>query len=329
MKQYFLLLGIIGIIILSCEKNDDIDNEKNDKNNEFSIDSLVTISSNLPFAGYRDLMFIDEKTGYVLSDNFIGKTTDGGYSWTTYSIDYSVYTKKIQFTDNQIGYIIAGKNNSGILLKTTDGGQSWNTIDLNTSECPVGLIFLNNDTGFITGKDLFVKTTNGGKTWINLKKDDTFKYFLGVNFKNNNEGIVTALNGECFITSDGGQNWNSFYATDYLSDDIYFVEDKTLISRNTNPWFDLTNRKEIASPPGYSKSVFFNSKQSIAAGIHYAELGYFPYNDIYITNDGWKTYSQTTLSSTASRPCIAKMSDSKVMIIYSSLGDTYVTILKK
>ena len=199
MKQYFLFFGIIGIFFLSCGKNDDIDNGKND--NEMPLDSLVTISSNLPFAGYRDLMFLDENIGYVLSDNFIAKTTDGGYSWVTYSIpiDYPIYPMKIQFTDTQTGYVIAGENNLGILLKTTDGGQNWNTIDLNTLDCPMGMFFISNDIGFITGKDLFVKTMNGGKTWVNLKKDNTFKYFLGVNFKNNNEG-------DC-----NGYQWRVFY----------------------------------------------------------------------------------------------------------------------
>ena len=311
MKQYFLFLGIIGIL-LSCKKNDGIDNGKNDNDNEISLDSLVTISSNLPFARYCDLTFLDENTGYVLSGNFIAKTTDGGYSWATYSIpiDYPVYPMKIQFTDSQTGYVIAGENNLGILLKTTDGGQNWNTIDLNTLECPRGMFFLNNDIGFITGKDLFVKTMNGGETWVNLKKDNTFKYFLGVNFKNDNEGIVTATNGEYFTTSNGGITWNNSNSIYYLSENIYFVDNKILVSSWDGSLFDVTNDKEIVSlMSGYLKFAFLNPKQSIAAGTHYEELGYFPYNDIYVTNDGWQTYSQKTLSSTASSPCIAKMSD--------------------
>ena len=328
MKQYFLFLGIIGIILLSCEKKDDIDNERDNNDTEISLDSLVTIQSNLPFAGYRDLMFLDENVGYVLSHNFIAKTTDGGYSWTSYELPivYPVYANKMQFMNEQIGYIIAGENNLGLLLKTIDGGQNWEEIDLNTYDCPYGMFFIDSETGFITEKGLFVKTLDGGKTWTNLKKESTFIY-LGVNFKNEKEGIVTS-NSEYFKTTDGGTTWNSYNATDYLSDDIYFVENKTLVSRNSTPClFDLTNNEGVASPPGYSKFVFFNSKQSIAAGIHYEEFGYFPYNDVYVTNDGWKTYSQKILSSTASSSCIAKMSKNKVMIIYSSLEETYVKLL--
>jgi hypothetical protein len=329
MKQYFMFLGIIGIILLSCEKND---NGRNDNDNKISLDSLVTISSNLPFSDYRDLMFLDENIGYALSVNFIAKTTSGGNSWITFSlpIDFpAVYPKKIQFVDSQNGYIIAGGRNLGVLLKTTDGGQNWSIIDLNTYKCPMGMFFLNNDTGFIAGSNLFVKTMDGGETWINLKKDNLFKSFFGVNFKNDKEGIVT-LSNEYFKTTDGGITWNNFNTIDYLSEFTYFVENQILVSRNSSPsLFDLTKNEGIVSAPYDSKFVFLNSKQSIAAGRHYEELGFFPYNDIYVTNDGWKTYSQKTLSSTASRPCIAKMSDNKVMIIYSSLGESYVMTLKK
>ena len=75
-KQFFLFIGIFGITLLSCEKKDDIGNGKGNNDTEISLDSLVTISSNLPFSRYRDLVFIDENIGYVLSDNFVAKTTD-------------------------------------------------------------------------------------------------------------------------------------------------------------------------------------------------------------------------------------------------------------
>ena len=344
MKQYFLLFGIIGLILFSCEKKDDIDNGKddidngnddidngNDNNVEISLDSLELIVSNLPNGGYRDLVLINENTGYALSSNFVAKTTDGGYTWISYPIPiaHPIAPMKIQFTDSQTGYIIAGENNLGILLKTTDGGQNWNTIDLNTYECPIGMFFLNNDIGFITGKGLFVKTLDGGRTWINLKKEHTFMY-LGVNFKNDKEGIVTALNGEYFKTTDGGETWNNYNTVDYLTHNIYFVEDNVFVSRNGDPClFDLTNNKGIVSLPINPTFAFFNSKQSIAVGEHWEELGYFSYNNICVTNDGWKTYSRKILSSTISGSLIAKMSDNKVMIIYSSLSDTYIMTLKK
>ena len=331
-KRFLLLIGFIGLFLFSCKEDDDI-GKGADNNKEISLDSLNTIPSNLPFAKYRDLMFLDENTGYVLSDKFIAKTTDGGHLWTTYPIpiDYpQQYPLKMQFIDNLTGYITAGENNLGILLKTTDGGQNWNTINLNTLDCPEGMFFLNNDIGFITGKDLFAKTMNGGETWTNLKNDTTFKYFLGVNFKNENEGIVTATNGEYFRTSDGGTTWSSFNTVDYLTKNIYFVENQIIVSRNSSAsLFDLIKNEGITTAPYNSKFVFFNSKQSIAAGTHYEELGFFPYNDIFITNDGWKTYSQKTLSSTPSSPCIAKMSESKIMIIYSSLSESYVITFKK
>ena len=146
------------------------------------------------------------------------------------------------------------------------------------------------------------------------------------------KGIATATNGEYFTTSDGGTIWNSSGSIYYLSENIYFVDNKTLVSSwgGSPSLFDVDDNKEIVLLMSDKlKFAFLNSKQSIAIGRYYEEFSYFPYNDIYVTNDGWKTYSHKTLSSAASSPCIAKMSDNKVMIIYSSLEDTYVMTLKK
>src|SRR4030043_311764 len=71
-----------------------------------------------------------------------------------------------QFTDSQTGYIIGGDTTGGYLLKTVDAGQTWqlNNLDTPGKDRPTGMFFLNNTTGFISGKKLFRKTTDGGRT---------------------------------------------------------------------------------------------------------------------------------------------------------------------
>ena len=310
MKQYFLFLGIIGIILLSflsCKKKDNIDD---------SLDNLVTIASNLPkLTAYYDLMFINENVGYALSKSFVAKTTDGGYSWTTFEIPKHSYNGKIQFIDEQIGYVI-GQNNR-VLLKTTNGGQDWEEIDLNTyGYSPWGIYFLDKDTGFIVGEDLFIKTTDGGKSWANLKREDRITY-LDVNFKNNKEGIVTFSNGEYFETTDGGTTWNNLkYNTVNSLYSIYFVENKTLVSTFHEKLLDITNNQEVISLPSSNlKFAFFDSKHSIATGT--LITGCWTQSDnVFITNDGWETYTKKTLSGTeGTNPICAKMSESKIMVL--------------
>ena len=56
-----------------------------------------------------------------MGDEFIKKTTDGGYSWVT-QYNQPAILFSIHFTDLSTGYAV-GTN--GIILKTTDGGVSF------------------------------------------------------------------------------------------------------------------------------------------------------------------------------------------------------------
>lgn len=320
MKPYFLFFGIIGIIFFSCERNDDIDNGK-----DLLLDNLLTLTSNLPNAKYVDLMFISEDIGYALSTSFVAKTTDGGYSWTTFEIPEYSNGEKIQFINEQIGYAITGTQHSGTLLKTTNGGQNWEEIDLHTPESPNGICFLDENTGFIVGSGLFIKTTDGGKSWTDVEIEDTYMY-LSVNFKNKAEGIATSFNGKYFKTIDGGSTWSNLeYNTVEHLYDIYFVENRTLVSTFHEHLLDLTNNQKVVSLPSSDlKFVFFDSDYSIATGTLITGC-WSSSSNIFITSDGWETYTQKTLSIEGTHPICAKMSDKKVMVI----TDRSVMILQK
>ncbi len=179
------------VSLLACRKENN--NPVIDNSPRLTFDSLKTLTSNIPNAVYPDLTFINETTGFAITQGYIVKTSDGGNTWTTINLPISTPLKKIQFTDNQTGYIIGGDNTFGVLLKTTDGGQNCIVKNLNALECPYGMYFLNNNTGFITGKNLFIKTIDGGLTWTSIKSN-AFRMFQDINFKNSTEGYVTSNN---------------------------------------------------------------------------------------------------------------------------------------
>lgn len=328
MKKIFYFL-ILSISLFACKKNSDniiIDNSPN-----LSFDSLKTLSSNIPNATYSDLTFINETTGFAITQGFIVKTSDGGKTWTTINLPINTPLKKIQFSDSQTGYIIGGDNTFGVLLKTTDGGQNWTSKNLNSLECPSGMFFLNNNTGFITGKNLFIKTTDGGQTWNSLKSN-AFRMFQDVNFKNNTEGYVTSNNGVYFKTTNGGNSWDSsrYISANYLYD-IYFTGNKTLIVQSSDSLVDFEHNYAITQKPSNSKKLlFFSPQKSIGIGFHY-EQGFYPYGDILITNDGWTTHYQKTFSTVdaISFTAIAKMNEKKVMILGGGFSGTKVMVLNR
>lgn len=326
MKRISISL-IFVFVLFSCSKPEVpvIDTVPN-----LSLDNLKTISSNIPDDDYSDLTFIDENIGFAVSKlGHIIKTSDAGYNWTQLKVPTSFRLEKIQFTDNQNGFVIGGNENSGYLLKTTNAGQTWNAINLNTFECPRGMFFLNNSVGFITGKGLFIKTVDGGQTWTSLKDDSSFMY-LDVNFKNENEGIVTSSNGKYYKTINRGTSWTKIQTTEVLSlYEIYYINSKTLIKNSNGELIDISNNSLLEVPsPG--KLLFLNSNKSIAIGQHYLSQGFYPYGDITITNDFWKNSLRKSYSPVNEAyvfRAISKINDKKVMILGHNANGTSIVVV--
>jgi photosystem II stability/assembly factor-like uncharacterized protein len=315
-------------ILFSCNKPDSpvIDTIPN-----LSLDNLKTISTNIPDDDYSDLTFIDQNTGFAVSKSgHIIKTSDAGYNWSKQTVPTSFRLEKIQFTDNQNGFVIGGNETSGYLLKTTDAGKTWNAINLNTMECPSGMFFINNSVGFITGKGLFIKTVDGGKTWTSLKDASSFMY-LDVNFKNKNEGIATSSNGIFYKTTNGGTSWTKVQTTETLFlYEIYYVNSKTLIKNSSGELIDISNNS-LVKVPNTSKLLFLNSNKSIAIGQLYPNQGFYPNGTITITNDFWQNSLQKLYSPVTEAyifRAISKINDKKVMILgHNANGASIVVVL--
>jgi hypothetical protein len=292
MKAQQIVTICISIVFLlsSCEKNDTPANFPN-----LSIDSLKILQTNIPGGLYTDLTFINEKTGFAIS-NFgaIIKTTDGGFGWEQLLSNVDFFLNKIQFTDNQTGYIIGGDNTGGYLLKTINAGLTWQLINLNTPDKgrPTGMFFLNGSTGFISGEKLFRKTIDGGQTWSEVM-DPVSENINDVSFKNGYEGYATSDNGKYFRSADGGKSWQSMQSntSDHLGK-IYFAGSKSYAKCRTSLFIDLgTGNKAFTVPDSAFNFLFLNENRCIGIGQHY-EAGFLPYGDIFLTNDAWTTFSQ-------------------------------------
>lgn len=326
MLRPFIYCWIV-ILLLSCGKTAD---KPAAINGGLVIDSLHTIGSDIPDAFYTDLYFTDAETGIAISQGMAVKTTDGGSSWKrlTLPVDSSMPLRKIQFVDKQTGYIVGGDNHNGYLLKTIDAGGHWELIDLHAMECPYGMYFLNSQTGFVTGKDLFARTDDGGHSWTSLKGAD-FRMYEDVRFRNGQEGIATSSGGMYFRTVNGGHTWTAAGPiSSYFLYDVYFVGDRIYIWDASDSMIDVAHRNAaISRPYGAGKMFFFSDQSAIAIGAHY-EQGFFPYGDIFLTNDGWKTSARKTFSTVdaVGFGAIASMSEKKLMILGGGLAGVKVMI---
>lgn len=319
MKKTLLLFAIVSTTmqILSCSKKSSED--KNDKG-LLSIANLNVLVTTLPKEQFISLTFVNESTGVAVSNHGkIIKTTDAGKTWQTMeSLGDDMLLDKVQFTDAQNGYVIAGDSDGGYLYKTVDGGNTWTKRNFDPAQAgiPNDMFFINKNVGFITGPNLFIKTTDGGNSWSDVMENSSYN-FNNVNFKSATDGYVTCNNGTYFKTTSAGNNWQKeTLPSNLILKDIYFAGSKLYFNSSVG-LLDVANPSQtITLPAGAYNLLFLDEMRCIGVGEHY-ENAYWPYGDVLVTNDLWKTNEKKTFqpSQAYTFKCIAKMNANKAMAI--------------
>jgi hypothetical protein len=318
MKKIIGLLVLISVFV-SCKKDGTKNVHPEFDFPELVLDSLEVLSSDIPMTDYTDVTFLNSNLGYAISnDGLIVKTTDGGLHWQQLAA-VNAYLHRIQFVNNQVGYVIGADASRAYFFKTTDAGTTWAKTDLNTpsSNWPNGIFFLNANTGFITGQDFFRKTTDGGATWTDIMAN-TQDDFIDVQFKNDKEGYATANGGRYYKTVNGGASWTLQLAksTDHLLE-IFVSPSRVYAKSGVNALVDLaTGDIVMTTPNAASRFVFLTDNKCVGIGQHY-DTGFWPYGDIFLTNNAWvDNVSRTfTPSQAINFNAIAKADDHKTIMI--------------
>ncbi|MBP5372047.1 MAG: hypothetical protein J6Y55_09030, partial [Bacteroidales bacterium] len=156
--------------------------------------------------GFNDIYVKNDKECFITGET--GRmfyTSDGGKTWTWQDL-YAMGLKSITFPTQDTGYVVS-KN---MLLMTIDGGKTW--IQKPNEENYNLIDFVTSKVGF--GYDMYspvniAKTMDYGDTWTtNFNKTfwENVKY-RSLDFRNENEGLVTGKGNLLLHTTDGGQTW--------------------------------------------------------------------------------------------------------------------------
>ncbi|MFN8359938.1 MAG: YCF48-related protein [Candidatus Kapaibacterium sp.] len=112
----------------------------------------------------------------------------------------------VGFATPLVGVVVGDK---GTMLRTADGGLRWQTIILSTSKDLRDVQFVNSMVGFAVGKDVFLKTTDGGNHWFETNSTLTgdFKGLCAID-----TGSVFIYEGKLsgnrvFSTTNSGEMW--------------------------------------------------------------------------------------------------------------------------
>lgn len=174
----------------------------------------VSQSPDLPNNTLRDVSFISEKEGWVISYH-VYHSEDSAYHWEEQPAKATNWMA-VDFLDENNGWICGVH---GLFSNTNDGGSSWQKQTLLQDFHLNSICRLDSLHGWITGNDanlpgdesILMYTRDGGQQWIQRTSPDSAVL--------HNVSFTDTLNGwaktdDLWRTYDGGQTWSKALDTD-------------------------------------------------------------------------------------------------------------------
>lgn len=157
-----------------------------DEDNGFVVGGKITDQCDAKRPGYPP----PRLSRYAQLRPVVLRTTDGGKSWTntaaqTDGLECGEWGWKVQFLDQQTGFVCLENFVSAAILKTTDGGASWTRHPVADSSGEIinkdleGIGFIDENRGWVGGWGnnfnglMNSYTEDGGKTWIREDHSNT------------------------------------------------------------------------------------------------------------------------------------------------------------
>jgi photosystem II stability/assembly factor-like uncharacterized protein len=153
--------------------------------------------------------------GWAIDGGLVGRTRDGGRTWTFqsgvmhgYGTDFGI--GEVFFRDTLHGCAVA---RGGIVLVTEDGGASWR--EARHASIRLGALydlhFLDERNGWAAGTGV-TRTEDGGETWRTLVRSEAENGYFGgnaIHFVDASRGWLAGQGGSLNRTNDGGMTWTS------------------------------------------------------------------------------------------------------------------------
>jgi len=303
-------------------------------------------NTGISFNYIRDLFSIDENIIYANIDNSsLIKSTDSGDNWVVYNLDLDD-SYKINFFNKSNGFLYGSNllktvngstdwdiihnplkddiysmsfvntevglaSGNGGIYKTINGGKSWELKLINNEETRLfnsSILFLNNSVGWVVSYEKVYKTIDLGESWTEVKLSNKSQLYNGVQFYDNNLGIIYSVAEEThagsriyenkyhYITEDGGNNWkpividSSFIANPF--DKVKFTDAEHIFAIGRNGlWLSRDTAKtweSIFNTDYFNGSCTFDFYDSLFGVLN---ISYF---ESYITVDGGKNWKSFT-----------------------------------
>lgn len=170
-------------------------------------------------ADFRDVWFTDPRNGWAVGGGYdidgglVGRTRDGGATWTYASgfvgrwpgVMRFEFTA-VQFFDSLSGCLLGS---GGQIFRTDDGGANWRLARAGGGEGLTDMHFIDRDNGWAVGGAGVLRTSDGGEQWGWVTRCTSENGYLSgsaIHFLDRYTGWMSGL-GQVMKTVDGGLTW--------------------------------------------------------------------------------------------------------------------------
>jgi photosystem II stability/assembly factor-like uncharacterized protein len=169
-------------------------------NQQFAITAMHFIAPNEGYIIGDDIY--PQSLGHDIPTNSVGKTTNGGVSWTrTFTFWTNETLFSLYFTDANNSH--AGGSTSN-LRRTTNTGSTWTSKTLGSNPFQTRSIqFVNSNTGWAVGTPYIAKTSDGGVNW-GTQNNPVSVDLHSVYFIDENTGWIVGAQGTILKTVNAG-----------------------------------------------------------------------------------------------------------------------------
>jgi photosystem II stability/assembly factor-like uncharacterized protein len=197
-------------------------------------------------SSFSKVFFSSREYGWLLTDDRLYKSTNGGDSW---QIGSNGYFSDVTFVNDNVGWA-AGFYPNGTgnysLIKTTNFGLTWEEKYTYQNNLTESICFISELTGWVIDGNYLIKTTDGGDTWNSYPIQ--VSSIRCITFIDSLKG--TMCGSSIYNTTDGGITWTKYNispGTNFLSIDFYneefgmMVGNRGLLLKTTdagNTWLD-------------------------------------------------------------------------------------------
>lgn len=273
---------------------------------------------------HEDLAFVDPDHGWLVNARGeVHVTSDGGATWTLRAQVPGVPFRCVAFASLTKGWIgnlntTAGRiTPDSALWETNDGGASWENVSTRISGATViGLCGMRAVTprtivavGRWGGPPVFVKSTDGGRTWVSRSLEGLATGLVDVTFRNEDEGFAVGGLGVGYTetemrasrtvilaTTDGGATWQTRYqsaAAGQWAWKIQFVTDRIGYVTTEGPTAEGVVLKTVDGGQTWQRLMVSAGTELQAVGFVNPDRGWvgaFP--TLFSTSDGGASWTR-------------------------------------